>query len=57
MYDVKDIQQIFRCGKNTAYELLNSPGFPSFKIGRKIYVFPEDLFQWVGKNKGRRNQR
>lgn len=47
MLTVKDIQSIFGMGKNQAYALMNSAGFPSFKINGRIYV-PQIAFdEWV----------
>ena len=51
LYGVDEIRKIFSCSKNTAYAIMNIPGFPSFRIGRKIYVEKEELEVWVGKNK------
>ena len=38
MLTVKDIQAIFKCGKNQAHEIVHAEGFPSIRIGRKLYV-------------------
>ena len=32
---VKEVAEILRMGKTTAYELVNKPDFPSVKIGKK----------------------
>ena len=47
MLTIKDIQNNLGIGKNNAYRLIKSPGFPTIKIGRK-YLIPEDEFEtWV----------
>ena len=47
MLTIKDIQNNLGIGKNNAYRLIKSPGFPTIKIGRK-YLVPEDEFEtWV----------
>jgi len=43
----KDIQYIFGVGKNRAYELLNSSGFPTLKIGNRMYVSKKALDEWI----------
>jgi len=49
----KDIQQIFKIGKNKAYELMESESFPSFRINRNWYVEEEALKQWINTYTGR----
>ena len=34
----KDIQRIFSCGKNRAYELIHAHGFPAIQICGRYYV-------------------
>lgn len=43
----KDIQFIFGVGKNRAYELMNSSGFPTLRIGERMYVSREALRKWI----------
>lgn len=43
----KDIQDIFKIGKNSAYELMHSPAFPSFSINNRLYVTEEALADWL----------
>ena len=47
LYTVSDIQNIFKCGKRQAYELVNSQNFPSFRINSKIYVDKNELEKWI----------
>ncbi|MBO7462048.1 MAG: helix-turn-helix domain-containing protein [Bacteroidales bacterium] len=48
---MEEIKKIFSCSKNTAYAIMNTPGFPSFRIGRKVYVEAKELETWVTKNR------
>lgn len=50
---VEKIQEIFSCGRRQAYELVNSEGFPSLRIGRKILVPEDELTNWVKKYIGK----
>lgn len=43
----KDIQYRIGCGKNTAYKLIHSAGFPSLKIGGRFYVRRSDFDNWI----------
>lgn len=53
LYNVDDIQQIFKIGRSKAYELMSADGFPSFKLNRKVYVEHEKLMNWVNKMGGK----
>ncbi len=37
-------------GKNKAYQLAKSKGFPAIKLGKKILVNKEKLQQWLNEN-------
>lgn len=50
VYTVKDIQNIFSCGKSVAYGIMNSDNFPSFRINKKIYVHKGKLDKWIQDN-------
>lgn len=50
---VKDVQSIFACGKNQAYEIVHINGFPSFQIGRRFYVYQKAFSEWLEKNKNK----
>jgi excisionase family DNA binding protein len=50
---VKDIQAIFGCGKNQAYEIIHANGFPSFKIGRRYYIYQKAFAEWLEKNQNK----
>ena len=44
--NVKGVSNYLGIGLTKAYEIVNQPGFPSFRIGRKILVSVEDLKDW-----------
>ncbi len=45
-YSVKEIQEIFGCGRSKAYDLLKNGGIPHIRIGRKIYIPISDFEEW-----------
>ena len=49
MYGVKELQEILGVSKNTAYDLMRQPNFPSIRIGRKYLVEYEALRRWIEK--------
>jgi len=49
----KDLQQIMRCGRRQAYELMRARAFPSIKIGAKYIVEKEALQKWLASNRGK----
>ena len=53
MYNVKDITKIFNCGITHAYELVNSKGFPSIKVGGRFLVERTALEKWMEKHQGK----
>lgn len=46
---VSELQTVLGVGRSTAYELCNSDGFPSFRIGKKILINAEKLKEWIEK--------
>lgn len=44
--NVKGIADTLGIGMTKAYEIVNQPGFPSFRIGRKILASYEDVKEW-----------
>ena len=49
----KDVSDILRLGKNQTYTLMGSKAFPSFKIGKKLFVTDEALNEWLRKIQGK----
>lgn len=44
---VDDIATAFGIGRNSAYDLMNNPNFPSFKVGRKWFVLRDSFIAWM----------
>lgn len=53
LYTKEDIQQIFKLGRDKTYQLMNSRGFPTIKIGRTSYVPKDKLEKWINGNVGK----
>ena len=51
-YTITDIMKIFKLGKNKAYYLIKTKGFPVIKVGRKSLVPKAELKKWVKQNIG-----
>ncbi len=48
--NVKELAKYLGIGLNSAYQLVNSKGFPALKIGKRIVVPIERLEQWIACN-------
>ncbi len=53
LYTAKDLQRIFKCGRRKSYELMNAPGFPSFRIDTSLYVEHNELEKWIARNRNK----
>ncbi len=53
LYNVDDIQRIFKIGRSKAYQLLSSRGFPTIKLNKKMLVEKNKLEEWIAKNSGK----
>ena len=53
LYNAKDIQEIFKCGRKMSYEIMNMKGFPSFRINSMLLVEKNALISWLERNKGK----
>lgn len=51
---VKDLQAVFSCGKDKAYQLMHSSGFPTIQVGGRYYVRHDDLDRWLSAYTGRK---
>ena len=47
---VTEMAEYLGIGKTKAYELVNIPNFPCFRIGRSIRVFKTRLDKWLENN-------
>ena len=52
-HTAKDIQNIFKCGRKKAYEIMHIKGFPSFRIDTSLYVEKSELEKWINRNKNK----
>lgn len=46
-YTPKEIQELLKLSKNTAYRLLSQPDFPKLKIGGSIRVPKEEFEKFI----------
>ena len=53
IYNTNDIQRIFKCGKQQAYQLMNTKGFPSIRLNSKLIVEKSALLHWLKLNQGK----
>ena len=53
IYTTNDIQRIFKCGKQQAYQLMNTNGFPSIRLNTKLIVEKSALEHWLKINRGK----
>ena len=51
--DVKGLQGALGIGRDTAYSLMRSKGFPSIRIGGHYIVGKDALMAWLKRNEGR----
>lgn len=56
LYDVSKIQEILHCGRNAAYNLMNSKDFPSIQIGKRLYIEKKEFEKWINLLKRRKMQ-
>lgn len=47
VYRAKDLMNILKIGRDTAYALMKSDSFPSYKLNEKYYVTDEALKKWL----------
>lgn len=47
MLTAKDLQAKLKIGRDRAYALMRSKGFPSIKLGGRYYVSEEALERWI----------
>lgn len=47
---VEETMKYLGISRSTIYELVNSKGFPSFRIGKKILVNVDALEEWIKAN-------
>lgn len=50
MITVKELMCYLNIGRDKAYALMHSSGFPAIKIGGQYYVDKEALRKWLNQN-------
>lgn len=53
LYTVEDVSKLFGLGRTKTYQLMAAPGFPSFRLNRKVYITKENLEKWIRDNRGK----
>ena len=56
MMSVNDFETYFGIGRKKAYELVNSKGFPAFRVGRKILISRDGLEKWIKDQQDRKDE-
>lgn len=51
---VEEVSRVFDIGRNSAYNLFNSNGFPKIKIAGHFRVCKDDLMVWLQNQKHQR---
>jgi len=49
-YSIKDIQELFGCGRSKAYDIIALPMFPKMRIGKTFYIDKAEFEKWRNKN-------
>ena len=49
---VKEFINEYGVGANKAYEIVNSKGFPSIRLGKKILIIRNKIDEWLNDNIG-----
>ena len=55
MIHLKDVQQRYGISRSTVARLRKMPGFPAYKIGKRVVVDPDDLDKWL-KERGKASE-
>lgn len=50
---VKEVSTFLKIGRDQTYALMSNPTFPSYRIGKKMFVTKEALTEWLRNIKGR----
>lgn len=47
---VQDLQKLLKISRSKAYELANTPDFPTLRIGKVIRIPKDQLQEWIKEN-------
>lgn len=51
MLTVVELSEVFKISLSTAYQLVNSEGFPAIRVGKRRILIPaSQLTEWAKKN-------
>lgn len=53
---VEQLSKEHYIGKNKAYALVKEPGFPSVKIGNRLYVLTDKIDEWFNEKSKEKNK-
>lgn len=54
VYTARDVETALSCSRSHAYKLMNEKKFPTFRIGRRIYVLEEEFQRYLKQNVGKK---
>ena len=49
-YTVKELQSVFRCGRDKAYKIIKIPGFPVMEMFGTYLTHKGELKKWISRN-------
>lgn len=50
MLNTTELSDLLGVSHSSVYELIQEPGFPSLRIGKRIVIPKEELRQWISDN-------
>lgn len=53
VYAPKDVSRMLGIGRDKAYALFKSKGFPATKIGKTYFIIPEKFEKWLNDSAGK----
>ena len=53
VYKAQDLVSILKIGRDTAYALMRSDDFPSYKLNERYYITDEALNKWLSSIDGK----
>ena len=54
VYTARDVETTLNCSRSQAYRLMNEKKFPTFRIGRRMYVLEEEFQRYLKQNTGKK---
>lgn len=50
---IEDLMRLLGIGRNKAYALMHSSGFPCMRVGRTYFITKKNLLKWLENNTGK----